>query len=206
MAVFLEGVGVVTQACTLVIGLPALFLTLTGRRAAPWIAGATIVATALVLWAKAATWWTWANDGWMVVPIALVIVGAFAAAAVAGGATAVGAPTGAAALGLAAGVAGGVIAGWMWQPCVGTELGDILNHAETERLSTAVRMVVYTAGALLPSILVAAVPRAWPSARRWFDHARVRVAGLTFGAIYALTVLSSRYDELIGQLSRWSSA
>ena len=204
MGVFLEGVGVITQACTLVIGLPALFLALTGRRAAPWIVGATVVATALVMWAKAATWWTWANDGWMVVPIALVIVAAFSGAAVAGGMP--GDTTARIPLALAAGIAGGVIAGWMWQPCVGTELGEILNNADTDRLSTAVRMIVYTAGALLPAVLLAAVPRAWPVAQRWFEHARARLGGVAFGALYALTVLSSRYDELIGQLSRWSSA
>ena len=208
MGVFLEGVGVITQACTLVIGLPALFLGLTGRRAAPWIVGSTIVATALVMWAKAATWWTWANDGWMVVPIAVVIVAAFGAAAAAGSmqADATARTPMAISTAVAAGIAGGVIAGWMWQPCVGTELGDILNHAESEPLSTSLRMVVYTAGALLPTILLAALPTAWPAASRMIEHERARTIGLAFGAVYVLTVLSSSYDDLIGELSRWSSA
>ena len=185
------------QACTLVIGLPAVFLALTGRRLAPWIVAGSVVATALVMWAKAATWWTVDNDGWMLVPIAFVIAGAFAAAASRGERRAVA---------LAAGLAGGVIAGWMWQPCVGTELGDILNHAESEKLSTSLRMVVYTAGALLPAVLLAALPAAWPAARRVIEHHRARTIGLAFGGLYVLAVLSSRYDDLIGELSRLSSA
>lgn len=198
MTTFLEGVGVITQACTLVIGLPALALAVSGRRAAPWVVAGSVIATALVMWAKAATWWTWGNDGWMVVPIAIAIIGAFVAAAAASEDRSW--------LGLLAGLAGGVVAGWMWQPCVGTELGDILNHAETQKLTTSARMMIYTAGALLPAILLAALPAAWPAARRALHHDRARMAGLGFGAIYAVTVLSGRYDDLIGELSRWSSA
>lgn len=197
VSTFLEGVGVIGQACTLVIGLPAFFLALTGRRLAPWLAGGSIVATALVMWAKAATWWTLDNDGWMLVPIALLVAVAFGAAAFANGRRTVA---------VMAGVAGGIVAGWMWQPCVGTELGDILNHAESEPLSTSLRMVVYTAGALLPTILLAALPTAWPAASRMIEHERARTIGLAFGALYVVTVLSSRYDDLIGELSRWSSA
>ena len=197
MTTFLEGVGVIGQACTLVIGVPTFFLALTGRRLAPWVVGGAIAATALVMWAKAATWWTLDNDGWMVVPIALAIAAAFIAAAFGGERRAVG---------VAAGVAGGIIAGWMWQPCVGTELGDILNHAADEKLSTAFRMVVYTAGALLPVVLLAALPNAWPAARRVVEHQRARVIGLGFAVVYVVTVLSSRYDDLIGELSRLSSA
>lgn len=197
MTIFLEGVGVVTQACTLVIALPALFLVLAARRAAPWVVTTSVLATALVMWAKAGAGFTWANDGWMVVPIAFAIGAAFGAAAVADERRP---------LAVAAGLIGGFIAGWMWQPCVGTELGDILNNAGTERLNTSARMIVYTAGALLPAILLAALPAAWPRTRRVLEHSRTRVFGLAFGVIYAVTVLSGRYDDLVGELSRLSSA
>lgn len=197
MATFLEGVEAITMACTLVIGLPTLFLALAARDRAALVVAGSVVATALTMWARAAGYWTVANDGWMVVPIAGVIAFVFALAWRSERLP----PSGAVGIG----VAGGGVAGWLWQPCVGEQLANILNDADTEPFTTAPLMVVYTAGALLPVILLAALPHAWPAIRDHLTHRRVGLVGTGVGMLYALTVISGQYNDLVGELFRISS-
>ena len=198
MAAFLEGVEAITMACTLVIGLPTLFLALAARARAALVVVGSVTATALVMWARAADHWTLADDGWMVVPIALIIAVAFGAAWRSEQLPPV------AAVGI--GVAGGGVAGWLWQPCVGEQLATILNDADSQPFSTAPLMVVYTAGALLPVILLAALPHAWPRISEHLTHRNVGLVGTGVGMLYALTVVSGRYNDLVGELFRISSS
>ena len=107
---------------------------------------------------------------------------------------------------MGAGVVGGAIAGWMWEPCVGAELADVINRASTDGPSTLALMVVYASGALLPALMLAALPAAVPRVRPVVDHAAVRGVGLLFGAGYALTVAIGRYDDVVGELVRRSTA
>ncbi len=197
MATFLEGVEAITMACTLVIGLPTLFLALAARGRAAVVVAASVVATALTMWARAAGHWSVANDGWMVVPIAIAIAGAFALAWRSERLPWFGAA--------GVGVVAGGVAGWLWQPCVGEQLAKILNDADSEPFTTAPLMVVYTAGALLPVILLAALPYAWPAVSRHLTHRNVGLAGTGVGMIYALTVISGQYNDLVGELFRISS-
>ena len=197
MATFLEGVDAITMACTLVIGLPTLFLALAARSRAALVVAGSVVATALMMWARAADHWSLANDGWMVVPIATGIVAAFALAWRADRYPA------SAAVG--AGVLGGAIAGWLWQPCVGEQLARILNDADSEPFTTAPLMVVYTAGALLPVMVFAALPHAWPRIGPHLTHRNVGLVGAAVGGLYALTVVSGQYNDLVGELFRISS-
>ena len=197
MATFLEGVSAITMACTLVIGLPTLFLALAARTRAAIVVAGSVVATALMMWARAAGHWDVANDGWMVVPIALAIAAAFAFAWRSERLPWFGA--------LGVGVVGGAIAGWLWQPCVGEQLAKILNDADAAPFSTAPLMVVYTAGALLPVILLAALPHAWPAITERLTHRTVGLVGTGVGMLYALTVISGQYNDLVGELFRISS-
>ena len=197
MATFLEGVEAITMACTLVIGLPTLALALAARRHAAWVVAGSVVATALMMWARAAGHWNVANDGWMVVPIAAAIAAAFVFAWRSERLPRFG--------GVGVGVVGGGIAGWLWQPCVGEQLAKILNDADSQPFTTAPLMVVYTAGALLPVIVLAALPHAWPTIRDHLTHRNVGLAGTGVGMIYALTVVSGQYNDLVGELFRISS-
>ncbi len=196
MAIFLEGVSVVVQPCTLVIAFPTFALALVARHHAAEVVAASVIATATMMWARAAGHWTFASTGFAAVVIATLITIGFALVRRRGSRSSA----------IAGAIVSGSVAGWLWQPCVGEELGEILNRASADRPGTLVMMVIYTGGALLPMVVLAALPHAWPAVRPRLFGPWPERAGLAFGAIYALAVLSGQYGDLIGELSRWSSA
>lgn len=198
MATFLEGVEVIVQACTLVILLPGLAMVLVARRGRLTLAVCYTVFAAVLMWAQAAQHWALVSRGAIVVPLGVLVAATFVAARSAQRADQRRL--------IAAGVIGGALAGWMWLPCVGTQLGDILNNATTQGPRTLALMIVYTVGALLPVLLIALLSHAVPASENVLNHRATEVVGLGFGAVYALTVAIGRYDDLVGELYRISVA
>ena len=197
MATFLEGVGAITQACTLVVLLPGLAMVLVARRGRLTVALGYTVFAAVLMWAQAAQHWSLVSRGWIVVPLGVLVAATFVAARSAQQADQHRL--------IGAGVVGGALAGWMWLPCVGTQLGDILNNAADDGPRTLALMVVYTVGALLPVLLLALLSHAVPASENILNHRAVGVIGMGFGALYAITVAIGRYDDLVGELYRISS-
>ncbi|MCQ3814382.1 MAG: hypothetical protein KTU85_08195 [Acidimicrobiia bacterium] len=197
-ATFFEGVGVISQACTLVVLLPGVALTLVSHKGRLTVALCYTVFAALLMWAQAAQHWSIASRGAIVVPLGVLIVASFVAARSAQQANQRRL--------IAAGVVGGAIAGWMWLPCVGTQLGEILNNASTNGPRTLALMIVYTAGALLPMLLIALSNQAIPASQKIFEHRATDVCAMGFAVIYGVTVAIGRYDDLVGELFRISSA
>ena len=105
-----------------------------------------------------------------------------------------------------AGAAAGALAGWLWRPCVGPKLGEILDNTDTDTDTEAARtlglMLVYMAGALLPALLLAVLPHAVPATKRFLDRLPVAAVGGAVGAAYAVTLATGRYDDLVGELYR----
>lgn len=198
MPTFLEGVEAIAQACTLVVLLPGLAMVLVARRGRLTLAVCYTVFAAVLMWAQAAQHWSLASRGAIVVPLGVLVAATFAAARSAQRADQRRL--------IAAGVVGGALAGWMWLPCVGTQLGDILNNATTQGPRTLALMIVYTVGALLPVLLIALLSHAAPAGEKFLNHRAVEVVGLGFGALYAITVAIGRYDDLVGELYRISVA
>ena len=194
MATFLEGVGAIGIACTLVVLVPAVALVLVARRARLTVALSYAAGTALLAWARAAGHWHVELRGAAVPLAAALAAGAFIAAYLAKK------PSSAWAAG--SGAVAGALAGWLWQPCVGPRLGDILNNAPEGGARWLPLMLVYVVGALLPALLVAVTPHAFPSAGRQLDRLPVVVLGAAVGAAYAVTLAAGRYDDLIGELYR----
>ncbi len=96
----------------------------------------------------------------------------------------------------------GALAGWLWRPCVGPKLGEILDSTDTEAARTLGLMLVYMLGALLPALLLAVLPHAVPATKRFLDRLPVTAMGGAVGAAYAITLATGRYDDLIGELYR----
>jgi hypothetical protein len=149
-----------------------------------------------MMWSRAAGYWTFASSGASVIAISVLVAAGFAVVIRSRDPRMV----------LAGAAACGAVAGWLWQPCVGEQLADILNHAGADRPMSVVRMLIYTAGALLPAIVLAAMPHAWPPAQSYLHGRFAARMGATLGAGYTGALLSGRFDDLVGVLSRWSTA
>ena len=194
MATFLEGVGAIGVACTLVMLVPAVALVLVARKARLTVALFYALGATLLTWARTAGHWQVELSGAAEPVAAVLVVGAFVLAYRAKGLASLSA-TG-------AGVVAGALAGWLWRPCVGPRLGDILNTVDTEGARTLGMMLVYMLGALLPALLLAVLPHALPSTKRFLDRLPVVVVGGAIGTAYAITLATGRYDDLIGELYR----
>ena len=194
MATFLEGVGAIGIACTLAMLVPAVALVLVARKARLTVALFYALGATLLTWAQAAGHWQVELTGAAVPVAAVVAAGAFVFAYRAKR------PASLSATG--AGVVAGALAGWLWQPCVGPKLGDILNTVDTEGARTLGMMLVYMLGALLPALLLAVLPHALPSTKRFLDRLPVAAVGGAIGAAYAITLATGRYDDLVGELYR----
>ncbi len=192
-----EGIGVITWACTLTALVPGLALVLVARRARLTVALYYAAGAAFLAWAQAAGhWWVSARGA------AVVIAGIVAACTYA---AAWRAPGHSSPLATGAGLVGGALAGWLWRPCVGALLGDILNDASTAGPRTLGLMFIYMVGVLLPLLLIAIAPHAVPAVGRVLDRLPFAIAGATVGAAYAVALAIGQYDDLIGELYRISA-
>ena len=190
MPTFLEGVGSISIACTLAMLVPGVALVLVARKARLTVALFYLLGATLLTWARAAGHWQVELSGAAVFVAAAAFVLAYRAKR----------PASLSATG--AGVLAGALAGWLWRPCVGPRLGDILNSADTAAARTLGMMLVYMAGALLPAVLLALLPHALPGSKPFLDRLSVAAAGGAVGAAYAVTLAAGRYDDLIGELYR----
>ncbi|MDE0162672.1 MAG: hypothetical protein OXL98_13160 [Acidimicrobiaceae bacterium] len=198
MATFLEGVGSVGVACTLAALVPAVALVLVARKARLTVALYYLVGVTLLTWARASGHWDVELSGAvMSLAPAAAVAGVFVLAYWAK------APASLAAIG--SGLVAGALAGWLWRPCVGPKLGEILNSTDTEAARTLGLMLVYMAGALLPAVLLAVLPHALPAVRRFLDCMPVVVVGGAVGVAYAVTLATGRYDDLVGELYRMAA-
>ena len=194
MPTFLEGVGSISIACTLATLVPGVALVLVARKARLTVALFYLLGATLLTWARAAGHWHVELSGALVFVAAALAAGTFVLAYRAKR------PASLSATG--SGVLAGALAGWLWRPCVGPRLGDILNNADTEAVRTLGMMLVYMAGALLPAVLLALLPHALPRSKPFLDLLSVVAVGGAVGAAYAVTLAVGRYDDLIGELYR----
>ena len=194
MSTFLEGVGSIGVACTLATLVPGMALVLVARKARLTVALFYALGATLLTWARAAGHWDVELSGAAVFVAAALAAGAFVLAYRAKRAVSLSA-TG-------SGAVAGALAGWLWRPCVGPKLGEILNNADTEAARTLGLMLVYMLGALLPALLLAVLAHAVPSTKRFLDRLPLVALGGAVGAAYAITLATGRYDDLIGELYR----
>ncbi|WP_419864550.1 hypothetical protein [Candidatus Poriferisodalis sp.] len=192
-----EGIRVITWACTLTALVPGLALVLVARRARLTVALYYTAGAAFLAWAQAAGHWWVAARGTAVVIAGIVAAGTYVAAWRA--------PGHSSPLATGAGLVGGALAGWLWRPCVGDRLGDILNDASTAGPRTLALMAVYMVGVLLPLLLIAIAAYAVPGVGRLLDRLPFAIAGAAVGAAYAVALAIGQYDDLIGELYRISA-
>lgn len=92
----------------------------------------------------------------------------------------------------------GAIAGWLWQPCVGTVLGGILESAGERTAASVFSMGSYAVGVLVPAFAIALVRVAVGDPPRWSRP--LQAAGRIVLAVVALAVLFGLDNRVVSWL------
>jgi len=188
---FVEGLRSTVLPCSLTLIVPVVAVALAARR--PTTATITAVLAALAtMWVRAAGLVPGPATRWVAVILALFALAVFGAWI----------RTDARAYTWLA-VLPGALAGWIWQPCVGRVLGDILQAAGERTPSSVLLLGAYALGVLIPAFAVALARASLgdpPRLRR-----ALRVTGSAIGVFVAGVVLAGQDGRVIGWLARISS-
>ncbi len=194
MDLLVEALWSVRLPCTLALLIPGFVPTVGARSFAPWAVGSYIAAGSVVFWLNATAQWFAYPDGWVAIALGGVLAGMSAVlwkmenAAVAS----------------VAGAVFGAVSAWLWLPCVGSELGTLLNRATEENLVLLPRFAVYVFGVASPLVPLAAAPFAWPKLVRHRDARVTQHVVFALGLLLAVGVAFGYYEDVVGTLRRWS--
>jgi cytochrome c biogenesis protein CcdA len=194
MNILAEGIESLKLACSLVLLIPAIGVALMGRRRV-WLVPTWIVTASLIAWLRFTGWWTPLASGTGHVAAGIVLLGLAALAW----------KRDQLATDIVATAAVAFLAGWTWIPCVGRELGEILNNARAEPWSELVPTFLYMLGLFVPLVLIAALEVAWPRFGEISDKPRIRAIGLGIIALVGGLVAVTLFDDLASELARRSS-
>lgn len=199
---FAEGVRSTFQPCTFLLIVPTITVVITAR--ARW------QALASALGAGIAGGWVlvdnrWILDGWTLRASALLVAALLVLLVVPrvrDGATRLGLPADRPWLDVATvGVVTFTATMW-WRPCVGEELGAILNGAQRGLAAQFAPMAGYMVGSLIAVIVVVVVRHAAaPSDRLIVMAARVAAA---LGLVVAVSLVAGQHDDVVVTLTRWT--
>ena len=107
-------------------------------------------------------------------------------------------------LALGGGALAGGAAAELWEPCVGSAFGQLLNQLPGRGASGLVLLLVYLAGVLSPLVGLAAIVELFP---RWLlDPARsaLAVIGGAVLAVMSVATAVGLHDDIVGRLILWS--
>ena len=194
MNILAEGIESLKLACSLVLLIPAIGVALMGRRRV-WLVPVWIITASLIAWLRFTGWFTPLASGLGHVAVGIALVGLAALAWQRDQLTTDIAAT--------AGVA--FLAGWTWIPCVGRELGEVLNNARAEPWSELVPTFLYMLGLFVPLVIIAALEVAWPKFGEISDSPNARAIGIGVIAMVGGLVAVTLFDDLASELARRSS-
>lgn len=106
--------------------------------------------------------------------------------------------------GLLAGVAG-LAGAWAWIPCVGPNLGNILNNARSEPFAHIGGTAAYLTGLFLPFIVLAAAGILFPKVQEKTEHPAFIGVGFFLLAVVGLLFSVTLFDDLASELARRST-
>ena len=190
-----EGIESIRLPCSWILLFGGAALSVYARRRTPIVLGA-FAATAIVLaWVRFSGWWFAAPSGAVQVAVGVALIAATVAAWKLDTAAADG----------VLGATVGLVTVWSWLPCVGPELGEILNSAPSEPWRHLGGTIAFVAGLLLPFVLLTAAQVASPRLAEQLDRNWLAGAGalmlLALGVLYA----GAWSDDLTSELFRASS-
>ncbi len=190
---FAEAVRDLALPCSLTLVIPGVAASLSARSNPLAVATSTFAGTAVVGWLRISgqipsslTWWSSMGVGILV----LVAYGALFARATRPGQR------------VTAGLVVGASAASIWTPCVGEQLGSILNRAPEDAVGVALPFIAFIAGISIVAIAVAL-------ARVGFDPPEsvstfLSRIGVAMGLAIAVLIGSGLYSNVVAQLVTWS--
>jgi len=190
-----EGIESLRLPCSYVLLAPAIGVALFARRRSGITIGAYVLAAALISWLRFAGWWFEAPSGPIQVlsgaAIIVVCVVAFrndhyAADVVLGGVT-------------------GTVAVWSWIPCVGPELGGLLNRVGDSPWANAAGTAAFIIGLLAPFVILAAAEAAFPRLSDLLDREAIRMAGAVVVLTVGLLLMVTLFDDVASELAQRST-
>ncbi len=98
----------------------------------------------------------------------------------------------------------GVIAGATWVPCVGDELGMILNAAPGAPLGQLVPMLSYVLGVCAVLVVLALIPVVFPRVDAWLAHPAGLIIGGLMATMITLALVTGLYGELLSEFAQLS--
>ena len=189
-----EGVESLRLPCSWVLLIPALAVTIYGRRRTPLVMSIFVSVAILVAWLRFAGWWFEVPRGAVQVILGLVLM--------AGAAIAWKCDTGVGDAIIAA--LSGMAAVWAWTPCVGPHLADVLNNASREPFAHFGGTAAFIFGLLLPFVLVASIGVVLPAVQQKLSHHRVITVGAVLIGMVGLLFVTTLFDNLASALFRIS--
>lgn len=190
IAAFAEGVESAVLPCSLALILPGAVVTLAGRGV--WTIPVGYAAgVAVAVWAKVAGIVTLEASGSAALAAGLLLGG--------GAVIAFRHPH---RWGWVAGASAGIVAAAVWRPCVGAELGSILNSAPEDPVGVAPGLAAYLAGLLLLVAAIAVVTHVVDSTRPWVRS--IATGAVALGVGMGLLVAAGLHHDATGLLFRWS--
>jgi len=195
MQLLLEGIESLKLACSIILLVPAVGILLTGRRRVPVIAAVWLATVTLVAWVRFAGWWVTpaTNIGHLALGLVTAALGLAAWKR----------PH--FAWDLAATISLALLATWAWVPCVGRELGAVLNEARFSPWGELVPTAIYFVGLFIVLIVLAALPTLVPALSRALDTDITHRTGLAIVILVGLLASVTLLDDLAGELARRSS-
>jgi len=175
--------------------IPGTAVLLFGRRRTPLVVGSFVAAAMAVAWLRFGGNWFEVPRGGVQIVLGLVIM--------AGAAIAWKADRGLTDA-LSAGITGGAAA-WAWIPCVGPDLGNLLNSDWENPWVNLPDTVAFMTGQFLPFIVVAAGGLLVPSITEKLSHRAVVTSGAVIVGLIGFAFVTQQFDDLASELARRSN-
>ena len=183
------------RPCTWVLLIPGVAVMLFGRRRTPLVTASFISAALGIVWLRWSGNWFAVPEGGIQIALGVVIVaGAAIAWKLDRGVTD----------GLSAGITGGAAA-WAWIPCVGPDLGGLLNSDWDTPITNLPATAAFMLGQFLPFILLAAAGVLAPQIAEKLEHRTVITAGAILIGLIGLAFVTQQFDDLASELARRSN-
>jgi len=195
LELFAEGVDSLRLPCSYVVLAPLIGLSLFAWRRSGIVVAAFACATALLVWLRFAGWWFAAPGGVLQVVLGVGLI-ALAVLAFRIDLASTDALLGASA---------GIVAAWSWIPCVGPELGSLINRVGDAPFTNGPGTMAFIAGLLSPFILLGAALATFPKAAAFGDRVGFRPIGTAITVMLGLLMMFTVFDDLASFLAERST-